>query len=336
MCGAETSPGTRTRTTTQSGSLYNPGTIAVLHPRTRTARGRLPSGRPIPRPPGPSGPGRSFRARTLSPRRRRSSSTTPSTGLRRSRRTTSGRSGTRTTRAGRSIPSRPSPSTGMGASGASWRRRTPPWTGVGSTASPRRPRTTCGRSELLRTSPPSPGGPSSSTGMGRRGASCPLPSPGAVVNELRAVAAVSASDAWAVGFCAGWYRSSTLILHWDGGSWSRVPSPNPNAEFASNELYGIAAYSADDIWAVGVSGNSTNPYAPLALHLDGAAWSAISTDGLGGGGYGSFFRSVSGASSGDMLAVGGTGFDAGFEGGIRRGGFGAPWGGAAWGAGTGC
>src|SRR5207244_2063449 len=146
----------------------------------------------------------------------------------------------------------------------------------------------------------------------------PSPSPGAVVNDLRAVSALSGNDAWAVGFCAGWYRSSTLILHWDGGSWSRVPSPNPNAGFASNELYGIATFSPDDIWAVGVSGNSTHPYAPLALHWDGASWSAISTDGLGGGAYGSFFRSVSGTSSGDMLAVGATVFDAGFEGGIRH------------------
>src|SRR5437773_2525406 len=158
----------------------------------------------------------------------------------------------------------------------------------------------------------------------------PSPSPGAVVNELRAVATLSTNDAWAVGFCAGWYRSSTLILPWDGGSWGRVPSPTPNAELASNELYGIAAFSADDIWAVGVSGNSSNPYAPLAVHWDGAAWSAISTDGLGGGGYGSFFRSVSGTSSGDLLAVGATVFDAGLEGGIRHVAFAAHWDGAAW------
>jgi len=158
----------------------------------------------------------------------------------------------------------------------------------------------------------------------------PSPSPGAVVNDLRAVSALSGNDAWAVGFCAGWYRSSTLILHWDGGSWSRVPSPNPNAGFASNELYGIATFSPDDIWAVGVSGNSTHPYAPLALHWDGASWSAISTDGLGGGAYGSFFRSVSGTSSGDMLAVGATVFDAGFEGGIRHVAFAAHWDGATW------
>src|SRR5438093_102720 len=158
----------------------------------------------------------------------------------------------------------------------------------------------------------------------------PSPSPGAVVNDLRAVSALSGNDAWAVGFCAGWYRSSTLILHWDGGSWSRVPSPNPNAGFASNELYGIATFSPDDIWAVGVSGNSTHPYAPLALHWDGASWSAISTDGLGGGAYGSFFRSVSGTSSGDMLAVGATVFDAGFERGIRHVAFAAHWDGATW------
>jgi len=156
----------------------------------------------------------------------------------------------------------------------------------------------------------------------------PSPSPGPVVNELRAVAAVSANDAWAVGFCAGWYRSSTLILHWDGASWSRVPSPNPNAGFANNELYGIAAIAPDDIWAVGVTGTDTHAYAPLALHWDGAAWTAIPT--ANGGGYGAFFRSVSGSSSGDVLAVGASIYPAGFEGGIRHFAFAAHWDGAAW------
>lgn len=156
----------------------------------------------------------------------------------------------------------------------------------------------------------------------------PSPSPGSVVNELRAVAAVSADDAWAVGFCAGWYRSSTLILHWDGASWSRVPSPNPNAGFANNELYGIAAIAPDDIWAVGVTGTDTYAYAPLALHWDGAAWTAIPT--ANGGGYGAFFRSVSGSASGDVLAVGASVYPAGFEGGIRHLAFAAHWDGAEW------
>lgn len=156
----------------------------------------------------------------------------------------------------------------------------------------------------------------------------PSPSPGTVFNELRAVAAVSANDAWAVGFCAGWYRRSTLILHWDGASWNRVPSPNPNGEFASNELYGITAFSADDIWAVGVSGTADYAYAPLALHWDGTAWTAVPT--ANGGGYGSFFRSVSGSSSGDLLAVGASVFSAGFEGGIRHIAFASRWNGTAW------
>jgi hypothetical protein len=156
----------------------------------------------------------------------------------------------------------------------------------------------------------------------------PSPSPGPVVNELRSVAAVSANDAWAVGFCAGWYRSSTLILHWDGANWSQVPSPNPNAGFANNELYGIAAIAPDDIWAVGVTGTDTHAYAPLALHWDGAAWTAIPT--ANGGGYGAFFRSVSGSSSGDVLAVGASVYPAGLEGGIRHFAFAAHWDGAAW------
>src|SRR5438093_321938 len=160
-------------------------------------------------------------------------------------------------------------------------------------------------------------------------------SPSIVVdNTLQGIEAIAPDDVWTVGYANNpdgpQYSIQTLALHWDGGSWSRVPSPNPNAGFASNELYGIATFSPDDIWAVGVSGNSTHPYAPLALHWDGASWSAISTDGLGGGAYGSFFRSVSGTSSGDMLAVGATVFDAGFEGGIRHVAFAAHWDGATW------
>lgn len=157
------------------------------------------------------------------------------------------------------------------------------------------------------------------------------PSPGSVANELRAVAAVSGTDAWAVGFCGGTYRSSTVILHWDGVAWTRVPSPNPDAPFATNELYGVAAISADDIWAVGLTyAGSAGAYAPLALHWDGTTWTAIPTSTLNGGGYGSYLRSVSATASGDVLAVGATVFPAGFEGGIRNFAFAARWDGTAW------
>src|SRR5215469_8327574 len=46
--------------------------------------------------------------------------------------------------------------------------------------------------------------------------------------------------------------------HWDGTQWSIVPSPNPGAFI--NELSGVAAISANDVWAVGIYGGpDANP-----------------------------------------------------------------------------
>jgi len=42
---------------------------------------------------------------------------------------------------------------------------------------------------------------------------------------LDAVAATSATDAWAVGNYSSASASGTLILHWDGTAWTQVPSP---------------------------------------------------------------------------------------------------------------
>src|SRR5438105_15851468 len=58
-----------------------------------------------------------------------------------------------------------------------------------------------------------------------------VPPPGGVTpnNELTGVAAVTSRDVWAVGY----YRTSgyqphgqTVIEHWDGSQWNRVPSPD--------------------------------------------------------------------------------------------------------------
>src|SRR5437764_621866 len=48
------------------------------------------------------------------------------------------------------------------------------------------------------------------------------PNVGTSSNVLNGVAVVSANDVWAVGY----YSGGTLIEHWDGTSWSVVPSPN--------------------------------------------------------------------------------------------------------------
>src|SRR5439155_35327 len=65
----------------------------------------------------------------------------------------------------------------------------------------------------------------------------------------------------------------TLIIHWDGSIWRIVPSPNSGAN--TNELYGAAAVSANDVWAVGYYINVSGTYQSLVQHWDGSAWSVI-------------------------------------------------------------
>jgi len=127
----------------------------------------------------------------------------------------------------------------------------------------------------------------------------PSPSPDNQFNELRGVAALSASNVWAVGFRGGTKNETpieTLILHWDGSSWTQIPSPNVTG--GANQLFGISAVSANDIWAVGsVAG------APLAMHWDGNAWSLVSI-GVGSGLSTEKLTAVSGAAASDVWAVG--------------------------------
>jgi hypothetical protein len=59
---------------------------------------------------------------------------------------------------------------------------------------------------------------------------------------------VGPSDAWAVGEA----NNQTLIVHWDGVAWSRVPSPN-GLGFSSG-LSGVVAVSPND---AGSSGTPT-------------------------------------------------------------------------------
>src|SRR5690242_16534021 len=65
------------------------------------------------------------------------------------------------------------------------------------------------------------------------------PNPGVGNESLYGIAAVSANDVWAVGNTQnnGVGNPQTLIEHWDGTSWSVVPSPNPGS---NNILYAVA------------------------------------------------------------------------------------------------
>lgn len=99
---------------------------------------------------------------------------------------------------------------------------------------------------------------------GTRWSSTPISGPGDF-NELRAVAVVSPSDAWAVGVSGQW---GALIEHWNGSSWQVVSSP---VSGGGTPLYGVKAFAANDVWAVGGNGNHG-----LVLHFDGTSWTQVS------------------------------------------------------------
>jgi hypothetical protein len=66
------------------------------------------------------------------------------------------------------------------------------------------------------------------------------------------------------------------VEHWDGTNWSIIPSPNPNPGVDRNShLLGIAAISANDIWAVGDIGAPFGHISTLTEHWDGTSWSII-------------------------------------------------------------
>src|SRR5207253_1359432 len=82
----------------------------------------------------------------------------------------------------------------------------------------------------------------------------------------------------------------TLVEHWNGSQWSVVPSPNGAG---NNALNGVAAVSANDVWAVGSISNQT-----LIEHWDGTQWNIVPNPGNG------ILYAASALSANDVWAVG--------------------------------
>ena len=103
-----------------------------------------------------------------------------------------------------------------------------------------------------------------------------VPSPNASgANTLDGVAATSASNAWA----AGLYTTSAspggepLIERWNGTKWQVAATPTFSG--LTNILYGVAATSATNAWAVGYLDNSSSDSQSLILHWDGTTWKQV-------------------------------------------------------------
>ena len=124
-----------------------------------------------------------------------------------------------------------------------------------------------------------------------------LPSISQTSVRLYGVAAISASNVWAVGAYFNDANSSiqTLALHWDGSSWTVIPTPSPGL------LYSVSANSPSDVWAVGAT-SVGGPLAALALHWDGSSWTSVPVPSPGTGNV--LLTSVAGSGSDDAWSVG--------------------------------
>ena len=117
---------------------------------------------------------------------------------------------------------------------------------------------------------------------------------------LRGVVAVAPDDVWAVGNLYS-APQATLIMHWNGTTWSVVSSPNAGPY--DNELWGIAAAGPDDIWAVGYFVDGPATESSLVEHWDGQQWQVIPSPNPPGSPQ-NLLRGVSAGAANNAWAVG--------------------------------
>jgi hypothetical protein len=148
------------------------------------------------------------------------------------------------------------------------------------------------------------------------------PNPGTNYNEIDGVAAVTASDAWAVGF----QRSTGLLFHvlaekWNGTAWSVATTASlPSSD--DTRLHAVAALSGTDIWAVGSITTSTSTQS-LIEKWNGASWSVVPSPT--GEPADSELLGIAAVSAGDIWAVGHTTGGVGVSGSLIEN-----WNGSAW------
>ena len=92
------------------------------------------------------------------------------------------------------------------------------------------------------------------------------------------------------------FVDATVALHWDGTSWTVVPSPSPPN--VGGFFTAVTAIDSDDVWAVGRVGEDD---ATLAEHWDGHNWTIVATPDILGE---AFFSGATAIAPDDVWAVG--------------------------------
>src|SRR5204863_435092 len=82
-------------------------------------------------------------------------------------------------------------------------------------------------------------------------------------------------------------------------AWTVIDSPNQGTSLIN--LYGVAAVSANDVWAVGAYYNGTAKQT-LTEHWNGTAWSVVSSPNVGSGN--NSLSGLAAVSANDVWAVG--------------------------------
>lgn len=103
----------------------------------------------------------------------------------------------------------------------------------------------------------------------------PTPSTGGSYDVLAAVDAVSADEAWAVGWAidaSGVDRP--LILRWDGDRWSIVPGADVGG---ATQLISVSVPSPGSVWIAGRSKDETQTFTSFVLRRAGDAWARVPT-----------------------------------------------------------
>jgi hypothetical protein len=126
------------------------------------------------------------------------------------------------------------------------------------------------------------------------------------IGPLNGITSISRADAWAVG-AAG---EASAAAEWNGSAWRVVPTP---ALSTQDTLYAVSGTAKGGVWAVGSYTDFSRGIgysAPMALHWNGTAWTAVPATGTaasgasGTDGYTGTFLGVATPTASSVVAVG--------------------------------
>jgi hypothetical protein len=153
---------------------------------------------------------------------------------------------------------------------------------------------------------------------GKKWARANTPNPGGTkpggMNEAFALGCGAADSCWGAGSYGSTKSPVTNlneILHWNGTTWTKVTTPNPDGTGtgAGNELFAATCVSSANCWAVGNYGSTTvgaGAGRNEALRWNGRKWREVKTPNPGGTATGELneLLGVRCVSSGNCWAVG--------------------------------